>query len=115
MTNISTDSMRSILSFMTGRMCSTDVSCWIDDDGHINMKLDNLSTTIKFIGIDSAEFYRTVESRDVTVKKTVTRPSEFNGALIEFINKPIEYFEEIIDGYEKCPNFYKQYSISKSA
>ena len=114
-TNISNDSVRGMLLFMNGRMCSKDETCWVADDGCIRMQLNNgIETIVKFVSMDLAEFSYATSTNGPTVKKIITRQSEFNGALIEFATKPAEYFEEIVNGYDKCPTFYKQYQVLKS-
>lgn len=113
--DINNDSMRGLMLFMNGRMCSSNEICWVGDDGNINIQLSNgFETVVKFVSMDEAEFSYAVSVNGPVIKKTITRTSEFNGALIEFSSKPKEYFEEIASGYKKCPVFYKQYTVIAS-
>ena len=111
---IKNDSMRSLLTFMNGRMVSINES-GIVKDGNILISLpreDNLISTVTFISETEVVF--TIVLKTCTIQKTISRPAEFNGGLIEFSKNPESYFEEIYTnmnlGIESFKTFYKLYS-----
>lgn len=108
---INTESIRSYSQYMGGRIPGPKDLSWVGEDGCLNLQLDNgYETIVKFVNFDTVVFTYTTSSGSV-VKKIATRPSEFNGFLIEFATKSEDHFEKIAEDFKSHPVFYKQYTV----
>lgn len=110
--DINIESMRGLMYFVGGRTFSPNEMCWVSDDGCIKVQLSNGdNTVINFVSMDRVEFEYAISANGPIVKKIVTRPSEFNGAIIEFTTKPREHFEDIARRWQLSPKCLKQYEV----